>query len=100
MPYETRQSKDVDYWLKAKKEALAKHANGEALTLEETAAAIWDPDKEAHPMTCMGVLKIEKRALAKLKAKLSEKNISGLDDLFEAKFREYGKPISSIYHNS
>jgi len=98
MAYEIRKTKDKDFWLRAKKMAIAKHKMGEILSLEETAVAIWDPEKEDHPMTCMGVLKIEKKALAKLKEKLKEKNIVGLDDLFEAKFREYGKPISSVYN--
>ena len=67
------------------------YAEGEPLTLEETAVAIWRPDVEKHPMTCMGVLKIEKRALAKMKSKLKTLNIHGLDDVFESKFREYGE---------
>ena len=99
MAYETRQSKNKEFWLKAKKEALSKHAEGEALTLDETAAALWNPETEAHPMTSMGVLKIEKKALAKLKTKLSAFGISSLDDLFDAKFREYGKQTSTTNHS-
>ena len=72
---------------------------GERLTLEETAVAIWDPDTEAHPMTCMGVLKIEKRALDKLKEQLKKYGINDLSDVFEPKAREYGKPVSSVYNS-
>ena len=97
MAYEARDVKDRDFWLNAKEEALRKHASGDALTLEETAVAIWDPTTEDCPMTSMGILKIEKKALAKLREKLKESNIVGIDDMFESKFREYAKPISSIY---
>ena len=78
-----------------KKDALRRHASGECLTLEETAAAIWNPKTEAHPMTCMGVLKIEKKALSKLKAQLSKYGIKDLSDVVEPKFRENGKPTTS-----
>jgi len=71
--------------------ALKKHANGKALTLEETALAIWDPDSGKKPMTTMGLLKLERRALAKLKTKLKEYNIDSLDDLFDPKYREVGR---------
>lgn len=97
MAYEQRNTKEKEHWLKLKDEALRKHKSGEPLSLEETALAIWDPDTEDYPMTSMGVLKIEKKALAKLKMALKKKNIIGIDDLFESKFREYAKPISSIY---
>lgn len=98
MAYENRHTKDKDHWLQMKTEALKRRVAGERLTLEETAVAIWNPDTEDRPMTSMGVLKIEKKALAKLKAKLKDYHITGLDDLFESKYREYGKPISSIYN--
>ena len=98
MAYETRQSKDRAYWMKAKKDALAKHKTGEYLTLEETAVAIWDPEKEKHPMTCMGVLKIEQRALQKLKIALKKYGINDLSDVIEPKHRECGKP--SIAENA
>ena len=97
MAYEQRNTKEKEHWLKLKDEALRKHKSGEPLSLEETALAIWNPDIEDYPMTSMGVLKIEKKALAKLRAELSKKKIVGIDDLFESKFREYAKPISSIY---
>lgn len=91
MAYETRQSKDRAYWMKAKKDAIAKHKSGEYLTLEETAAAIWDPKTEKYPMTSMGVLKIEKRALAKLKETLKKYRINDLSDIVEPKYREFGR---------
>jgi len=93
MLYEPRVIKDRAYWLELKKDALLKHASGKSLTLEETAAAIWNPDAEPKPMTAMGVLKIENKALAKLKSKLKEINIKNLDDVFESRSREYSKPV-------
>ena len=97
MAYESRKTKDRAHWMQMKKEALRRRAEGERLTLEETAVAIWDPKTEKQPMTCMGVLKIEKRALAKMKAKLREYGIKDLSDVFEPKFREYGKPVVPDY---
>ena len=41
-------------------------------------------------MTCMGVLKIEQRALEKLKNALAKYGIKSLDDVFEPKYRDYG----------
>lgn len=97
MAYKIRKTKDLEHWLKMKKEALRKRADGNRLTLEETAVAIWDPKTEKHPMTCMGVLKIEKRALEKLKTALKKYGINDISDVVEPKYREYGKPTSSIY---
>lgn len=97
MAYEIRETKDKDHWLRMRDEALRKHRAGDRLTLEETAIAIWNPDKESQPMTCMGILKIEKRALEKLKVALKNRKINSLDDLFESKFREYGRPVSAVY---
>ena len=97
MAYESRKTKDREHWLQMKKEALRKRAEGKRLTLEETSYAIWDPEKEKHPMTCMGVLKIEQRALAKLKLALRKYRINDMSDVIEPKFREYGTSTSSIY---
>ena len=97
MAYESRKTKDREHWLQMKKEALRKREFGKCLTLEETAVAIWDPEKEDHPMTCMGVLKIEKRALSKLREALKKYNINDISDVIDPKFREFGKPTSSIY---
>ena len=93
---ETCDSKKNDL-LKLKEIALAKHKAGKRLTLEETAVAIWDPESGKKPMTCMGIQKIEKRALDKLRLALKKYGINDLSDIFEPKYREYAKPISSIY---
>ena len=100
MAYEPKNTKDKAYWLEEKAKALRKRANGKTLTLEETASAIWDPDETECPLSSMAILKIERKALDKLKRALLAKNIKGLDDLFEAKHREYAKPIASIYGSS
>lgn len=93
MAYESRKTKDREHWLQMKKEALRKRACGNCLTLEETAVAIWDPKKEDHPMTCMGVLKIEKRALSKAREAFIKKyGINSTSDVIDPKFREIGKP--------
>lgn len=84
-------------FLELKEEALKKHVAGNALTLEETAYAMWDPNSENRPMSAMGILKIERRALDKLKHRLSKYGITSLDDIFDPKYRELAKPISSIY---
>ena len=93
MAYESRKTKDLEHWLQMKKEALRKRAFGNCLTLEETAVAIWDPKKEDHAMTCMGVLKIEKRALSKAREAFIKKyGINSISDVIDPKFREIGKP--------
>ena len=93
MAYESRKTKDREHWLQMKKEALRRRSSGEYLTLEETAVAIWDPKKEDHPMTCMGVLKIEKRALSKAREAFIKKyGINSISDVIDPKFREIGKP--------
>lgn len=61
---------------------LEMHKKGEKLTVEQTRLAIWDPETEAKPLTKMAVLKIERRALEKLKAKLASFGIKSLDDVF------------------
>ena len=93
MAYESRKTKDREHWMQMKKEALRRRASGEYLTLEETAVAIWDPEKEDHPMTCMGILKIEKRALSKAREAFVKKyRINSVSDVIDPKFREIGKP--------
>ena len=93
MAYESRKTKDREHWLRMRKEAFRRRAFGNCLTLEETAVAIWDPKKEDHPMTCMGVLKIEKRALSKAREALIKKySINSISDVIDPKFREIGKP--------
>ena len=94
MAYESRKTKDRAHWLQMKKEALRRRAEGERLTLEETAVAIWDPNTEKQPLTCMGVLKIEKKALEKMRVALKKYGINDLSDVIEPKYREYGRPMS------
>ena len=98
MAYEKRKTLNKEHWLKMQKDAWRKRKDGNRLTLEETAVAIWDPEKENHPMTCMGVLKIEQRALQKLKIALKKYGINDLSDVIEPKYRECGKP--SIVENA
>ena len=78
-----------------KHKALRKHKDGKRLTYEETALAVWDEKTEDKPMSAMGIYKIEKRALEKLKAGLKKYGITCLDDVFEPKDREVAKKVTS-----
>ena len=89
-PYSSKES-----MLEFKTECLKKHDEGKPLTLEETAFAIWNPETEAKPMTPMGVLKIERRALDKVKLALKKYGINNLDDVFDPRFRENAKQENS-----
>lgn len=88
IPAACRSSKEA--MLKFKEQCQKKHAAGKCLTLDETAFAIWDPETQEKPMTPMGILKIERRALEKLKSKLKKYGIHSLDDVFDPKHREVG----------
>ena len=81
-----------------KKQCMKKHEAGECLTLDETAFAVWNPDKEAKPMTPMGILKIERRALTKLKAEFAKLGVKNLDDVFDPKSRETAKQENTKEH--
>ena len=61
---------------------LEMHKKGIPLTVEQTRLCIWNPETESKPLTKMAVLKIEQRALEKLRAKMKELGIKGLDDIF------------------
>lgn len=61
---------------------LEMHRKGQRLTVSQTAIAMWNPETEERPLTKTAVLKIEQRALAKLKSKLSSLGIKSLDDVF------------------
>ena len=61
---------------------LEMHRKGQKLTVSQTAIAMWNPETEKRPLTKMAVLKIEQRALAKLKSKLASLGIKSLDDIF------------------
>ena len=89
--YKCKLHKTTEEWLAEKKIVLRRHAAGERLTLDETALAIWNPKERPYPMTSMGILKIEKQALDKLKTQLKKYNINNLDDIFDPKLREIGK---------
>ena len=93
IPSACRSSKEA--MLKFKERCLKKHGSGKSLTLDETAFAIWDPDTQEKPMTPMGILKIERRALEKLKSELKKYGIKNLDDVFDPKYRELGKQEST-----
>lgn len=60
---------------------LEMHRKGQKLTVEQTRLAIWNPETEARPLSKMMILKIEQKALEKLRAKLKEIGINGLDDV-------------------
>lgn len=62
-----------------------KHMTGNRLTLEETALAMWDPKTEEKPMSPMGILKIERRALEKLKKAFKKLGVNSFDDIFSDK---------------
>ena len=89
-PYASKES-----MLAFREECLKKHEAGERLSLEETAFAIWNPAVESKPFTPMGVLKIERRALEKVKLMLKKYGINSLDDAFDPKFRENAKQENS-----
>lgn len=61
---------------------ILKYINGEPLTLEETALAMWmyDGRKTKKPMTRMGMLKMEQRIMLKLRKACDKVGIT-IDDL-------------------
>lgn len=72
-----------DLPLEQQREAyLAMHKKGQSLTISQTAIAMWNPETEKQPLSKMAVLKIEQRALSKLKSKLASLGIKSLDDVF------------------
>lgn len=73
-----------------KAEAEEKLRTGHRLTLDETAVMIWNPKKEKKPLSAMGVLKIERRALAKIRKGLAKMGITKLEDVVGVKTREAG----------
>lgn len=81
----------IDKYKMLKASAEEKLNHGHRLTLDETAVMIWNPKKEKKPMTAMGILKIEKRALAKIRKGLAKYGITKFADVFvETKARETG----------
>ena len=71
-----------------RKAYLEMHKKGVPLTVEQTRLCIWNPETEAKPLTKMAVLKIEQRALEKLRAKMKELGIKSLDDIFSPHHEE------------
>ena len=61
------------------------HRNGERLTVAQTAVAMWNPETESKPLSKMAVLKIEQKALAKMKAKLAALGLNSINDIIEPK---------------
>ena len=90
---------DKKFLIIKKKDALKKYASGERLTLEETALAIWDPATQKKPMTTMGILKIEKKALAKLKIGLKKYGINDISDVLDARSSGFGMSTFDVQHS-
>lgn len=63
-------------------EVILKYINGEPMSLEEAALALWmcDGRKTKKPMTRMGILKMEQRIMQKLRKACAEKGVT-IDDL-------------------
>lgn len=66
--------------------------SGNCLSLEETALALWMSEgrKTAKPMSAMAVLKIQQRALEKLRKGLKEMGINSLEDVLNLNDRQQG----------
>lgn len=88
-----RSSKEA--MLAFKKQCMQKHKDGELLTLDETAFALWDPEHDKKPLSPMGILKIERRALDKMKLALKKYGIRSIDDALDPRYREIGKQEST-----
>ena len=88
--------KSKDELIQLRKIYLEKHDKGEPLTLEETAIAMWDPNSNKKPMTTMGVLKLQQRALNRLREALKKYHIYNVDDVIGAKLRSFGN-LSTIH---
>lgn len=61
------------------------HREGQRLTAEQTRFAIWNPKTEAKPLSKTAIMKIEIRALAKLKKALAKYGIKSINDVFETR---------------
>lgn len=66
--------------------------SGECLSLEETALALWMTEgrKTEKPMSAMAVLKIQQRALEKLRKGLKEMGINSIEDIMNLNDRQQG----------
>lgn len=71
------------------------HKHGQRLSAEQTRFAIWDPKTEAKPLSKTAIMKIEARALAKLKKAFAKYNIHSVSDVFESgSFRQTAEEVS------
>ena len=71
------------------------HKHGQRLTAEQTRFAIWDPKTEDKPLSKTAIMKIEARALAKLKKAFAKYNIHSVSDEFESgSFRQTAEEVS------
>ena len=73
-----------------KVKAQEKLRTGHNLNLNEIAVMIWNPKKETKPLSAMGILKIERRALLKIRKGFAKMGITKLDDVVGVKTREAG----------
>lgn len=64
---------------------ISKYLTHSPMTCEEAAFALWlaDGKKTKRPMTRMGLLKIEQRALKKVREGLKHYGIKSFDDVFD-----------------
>lgn len=72
-----------------------KLAMNKSLTYDEVALMMWDESPDNVPMSAMGVCKIEKKALEKLREGLKQYGIDNIDDILEPKHREIGKKVTT-----
>jgi hypothetical protein len=73
-----------------------KLAMNKTLTYDEVALMLWNDSPDNVPMSAMGVCKIEKRALEKLREGLRQRyGIDNIDDMLEPKYREIGKKVTA-----
>lgn len=79
---------------------ILKYMNGEPLTLEESALALWmyDGRKTAKPMSRMGMLKLEQRIMAKLRKACEKYGVSVAD--LAAFTKDKRQCVVSKYGNS
>lgn len=76
---------------------IEKYLCGEALSLEETALALWmiEGRKTPRPMTKVGIMKVEQRALSHLREGFKKYGITQFDDIYSARNRTPAKMFGS-----
>lgn len=76
-----------DFTPEATGKVIAKRNNVQ-LTYEDAAYALWLKEgKKGKPLSKVGILKIEERALMKIRKELEKIGIHGIDDFLEPKYR-------------